>query len=539
VKSTMGSAQLTTTQILEFGSTWHADATVTTYESGMPRRTAFAHVARNAARLAGGLRTLGVIGDQRVGTLMWNNQEHLEAYLAVPSMGAVLHSANLRLFDDQLIFTINAAQDVVLVVDPDLCTQLTRIAPHLTSIRTVIVNGPAVPEDLDLPSDWDVLTYAQVLSRGTDTFAWPEIDENDAAALCFTTGTTGDPKGVAYSHRSITLQCLSAATTNALGLNASDRALIVVPMFHATAWAYPYAAFWFGADIVLPARDLSADTLVGLLSAEQITFANGVPTIWTAVARRLRERHSALPALSRVVLGGAALPEALLNDFDALGITLLQGWGMTETSPLVTVARPMLDAGTEERRSQSLSQGRVLPGVQLRLTDPETGAVLEADGQTIGELELCGPWITSSYLGGAGQDRFGDGWLKTGDIGTVDRHGYVRLTDRSKDIIKSGGEWISSVDLENTLLAHPDVQEAAVIGVPDTRWDERPCAMIVLDSTTQVDVASLRAWLEGRVAKWWIPEHWSVVAEIPKTSVGKIDKKALRASYQDGDIRLL
>jgi fatty-acyl-CoA synthase len=540
VDGTMGEFPLTVGHILRHGATWHGGARVVTLDEGRRHRSTFAEVASGAARLAGGLRAFGVVGDARVGTLLWNNQAHLAAYLAVPSMGAVLHSANPRLFPDQLAFTINAAEDGVLLVDPDLVGQLNAVLPALRSVHTVVVNAGCVPAELDTPPHVRVVTYDQLLSHGEDTFEWPDVDENSAAALCFTTGTTGDPKGVAYSHRSILLQCLSSATSNALRIGHDDRILLSVPMFHATAWGYPYASFWFGADLVLPSRHLDPATLLELIGAEHITFANGVPAVWNAVLQEIRAgRTCDLSSLRGVVVGGAALPSALMDAFGELGVPMVQGWGMTETSPLVAVARPHPTSPSGERRSQSLSQGRILAGVEIRLMNPDTGVPVPADGVSLGELELRGPWVASSYLGGAAEDRFHDGWLRTGDIGTVDPLGYVRLTDRSKDIIKSGGEWISSVELENCLLAHPAIRDAAVIGVPDERWDERPCAIVVPVPGRPPDVDRLCAWLTGRVVRWWVPERWCVVDDIPRTSVGKIDKKALRASYRSGELELV
>jgi fatty-acyl-CoA synthase len=536
MESTMGKTPLGVGPILRQGASWHGDAKVVTYKDGSVVESAFKDVAIRASRLAGGLMALGVRGDARVGTLLWNNQTHLEAYLAVPAMGAVLHSANLRLFPDQLAFTINMARDEIMIVDPDLVPQLMDVLPALTTVKTVVVNGETIAPQL-IDSALRTLTYSELLELGDDDFAWPDVDEDSAATLCFTTGTTGDPKGVAYSHRSIALQCLSAATMNALRLGAEDRALIAVPMFHATAWAYPYAAFWFGADMILPSRHLDPQSLIHLVESQRVTFANGVPTVWSAVMAELKRNPKRdLSTLNRICLGGAVLSEALFDAYAALNIDLIQGWGMTETSPLVSLARPDAAAGMAEQRAQALSQGRILAGVEARLTDPETGTILPNDGTATGEIELRGPWVTSSYLDGVGEDRFVDGWLRTGDIGTIDPKGFVRLTDRSKDIIKSGGEWISSVGLENAISSHPALIEAAVIGVPDERWDERPCAIVVVADGAKVTVEELRLWLEGKVAKWWIPERWIVVPEIPRTSVGKVDKRVLRTSYQSGGL---
>lgn len=539
MESTMSGPALTIQHVLRHGTSWHGDTEVVTVEAGVRRSATFAEVGRRVARLAGGLRELGVVGDTRVGTLMWNNQEHLEAYLAVPAMGAVLHSANLRLFPDQLAYTVNAAEDAVMLVDHDLVDQLLGILPRLTTVEAVVVNGPEVPEPLRR-TGLRTLTYEELLAAGDADFAWPDVDEDAAATLCFTTGTTGDPKGVAYSHRSILLHSLSSATMNALRIGDEDRILVIVPMFHATAWGYPYTGFWFGADLVLPSRNLHPVTILDLVESERVTFANGVPTVWSAVSQELRKAPDRdISSLQRIGVGGAPLPPALFDFFEERGVSVLQGWGMTEASPLVTVARPRPSSTPDERRRQRLSQGRILAGVEARLADPDTGETLATGGTSVGEIQLRGPWVTTSHLNGVGADRFADGWLRTGDIGSLDEFGYVNLTDRSKDIIKSGGEWISSVDLENTLTAHPDLLEAAVIGVPDERWDERPFAVVVPVGGAEVRPEELRSWLTGRVAKWWIPERWAAVAQIPKTSVGKIDKKLLRAEYGAGRLPLV
>ena len=539
MESTMGGPPLTVQHVLRHGSSWHGTTEVVTYQAGVRRCATFAEVGRRAARLAGGLRSIGVEGDARVGTLMWNNQEHLEAYLAVPAMGAVLHSANLRLFPEQLAFTVNAAEDLVMIVDEDLVEQFVEILPELGTVRSVVVNGSDVPPVLS-SSGLATYTYEEIIAAGNDEFDWPELDENAAAALCFTTGTTGDPKGVAYSHRSILLHSMSSATMNALRIGDEDRMLIVVPMFHALAWGYPYTAFWFGADLVLPSKHLDPASILDLLETERVTFANGVPTIWTAVMQELTSGPDRdIASLQRVGVGGAPLAPALFDAFAGIGVSMLQGWGMTEASPLATVSQPEPSATSEEQREQRLCQGRILAGVEVRLSDTDTGDLIPIADDAVGELEIRGPWVSTSYLNGTGEDRFSDGWLRTGDVGTVDRSGYVRLTDRSKDIIKSGGEWISSVDLENTLNAHPLLFEVAVIGVPDERWDERPCAIVVPLSGAEIEADVLRSWLDGQVAKWWIPERWVVVQEIPKTSVGKIDKKVLRAEYEAGRLQLI
>jgi acyl-CoA synthetase (AMP-forming)/AMP-acid ligase II len=533
MQSTMMDGPLTVATVIRHGRQWHAGREVVTEtENGPRRRAPFAEVAARVARLANGLAGLGIAGDQRVGTYMWNNQEHLEAYLAVPAMGAVLHTANIRLFPDQVAYTINAAEDQVIIVDESLAAAFAELLPRLETVHTVVING-AVDPALFEASAKHLVSYDDLLDGQSEERDWADVDERDAASICFTTGTTGNPKGVAYSHRSILIQSMSSATENALRIGAEDRALVVVPMFHATAWGYPYTAFWFGADIVLLDRFMNAPTIVRAIEEERITFANGVPTIWNDVLGLLRrEPGHDLSSLRRIVIGGAAVSRTLLEAFDTVvGAPILQGWGMTETSPLVSVAWPPPGADPEAALSARLSQGRVLAGVDIRLVDPDTLDVLGADGETIGELELRGPWISGGYLAEEGTDKFHDGWLRTGDVGTLDPKGYVRLTDRVKDVIKSGGEWISSVELEDALIGHPEILEVCVIGVPDARWDERPCAVVVGAERADLDPAELRRWLLGRVARWWIPERWAIVGELPRTSVGKYDKKLLRSRY--------
>lgn len=532
MKSTMMHGALTVGSLLEHGRRWNSRRRVFTADGeGGYRAGTYAEVGDRAAQLAHGLESLGVTGDQRVGTFMWNNQQHLEAYLAVPAMGAVLHTANIRLFPDQIAYTVNEARDGVMIVDASLAAQFAAVLPKITTVHTVVVNGECDPA-VFAGSGVAVTDYEELLAGRPVEREWADVDEQDAASICFTTGTTGNPKGVAYSHRSILLQSMSSATQNALRIGADDCVLVVVPMFHATAWGYPYSAYWFGADTVLLDQYLTPAAIAAAIEKHRVTFANGVPTIWSDVLRLQREGHGGdLSSLRRIVIGGASVPSSLLKAYDELGAPILQGWGMTETSPLVSSARPPSDAGPDDSIGFRLSQGKILAGVGIRLVDPTTLEELPADGESIGEFELRGPWIAGGYLGDEGEDKFHGGWLRTGDVGTLDASGYVRLTDRAKDVIKSGGEWISSVDLEDVLLSHPDVAEVSVIGVPDERWDERPCAIVVPSEGANLVGEDLRGWLVGRVARWWIPERWAIVDELPRTSVGKFDKKKMRADY--------
>ena len=533
--STMQEFPLTVAAILRYANTVHGDRVVTTATGdGGYRHATYREVARDAARLANGLRTLGITGDQRVATFMWNNQEHLVAYLAVPSMGAVLHTLNIRLFPEQIEFIAYEANDQVVIADVSLAKLLGPVLRSMETVHTVIVVG-----DGDLAPFADsgktVLRYSDVLAEASDEFDWPDLDETSAAAMCYTSGTTGHPKGVVYSHRSSYLHSMSACTGNGMGLSFSDKALPIVPMFHANAWGLPYAALMAGADLVMPDRFMDAPSLVNLIESQRPTVAGAVPTIWNDVMHHLDSNGGDISSLRLVACGGSAVPVSLMKSFEAqYNVRIRQAWGMTETSPIATLAWP--PPGVDEDKHWELrgTQGRPLCGVEARIVDDE-GKPLPQDGEAVGELEVRGPWITGSYYRNTDPSKFQNGWLRTGDVGRIDAQGYVTLTDRAKDVIKSGGEWISSVDLENNLIAHPSVLEAAVVGVPDDRWQERPLATVVLTEGGQASAAELREYLSDKVAKWWLPERWTFVAEIPRTSVGKYDKKTIRARYADGD----
>ncbi|MFD0683786.1 long-chain fatty acid--CoA ligase [Actinomadura fibrosa] len=525
---------LTITSIMRYGTSVFGATEVATWTGDGTRRRTYAEVGERAARLAGALRGLGVDGDQRVATFMWNNAEHLEAYLAVPSMGAVLHTLNLRLFPDQLVYIANHAEDRVVLVDGSLIPLLAPVLPQLKTVQHVIVVGAGDTAPL-ADAGKDLHSYEDLLAAAPADFDWPEIDERSAAAMCYTSGTTGNPKGVVYSHRSAYLHSMATCTGNAMGLSATDTVLPVVPMFHANAWGLPYAAVMAGAALVMPDRFLQAEPLVRLIEAERPTVAGAVPTIWSDVLRHAREHGSDLGSLRLVPCGGSAVPEALMRGFDEIGVRIVQAWGMTETSPVATVAHPPAGATGEDAWQARVTQGRILAGLEIRIVG-DGDVVLPNDGEAVGEVEIRGPWITGAYHLDEDPGKFHDGWLRTGDVGTLSSDGYLVLTDRAKDVIKSGGEWISSVELENHLMAHPDVIEAAVVGVPDDRWQERPLASVVVRDGAAVTAAELREFLSGRIPKWQLPERWSFIAEVPKTSVGKFDKKVLRRRYADGGL---
>ncbi len=524
-------------QILTYGSTVHAGAEVITWTGAEPRRSTYGEVGRDCARLANALRALGVDGDQRVATFMWNNEEHLELYLTVPSMGAVLHALNIRLFPEQLVYVANHAADQLVVVDNSLAAPFSRLLPHLHTVRHVIVNGP-VPDDVRAAlaeGGREVHDYRELLAAQPDSFEWPELDENSGAAMCYTSGTTGNPKGVVYSHRSNYLHSMQVCMGSALQLAEGQRLLSIVPLFHANAWGIPYGALMSGASLVMPDRFLQAEPLAAMIEQLAVTHGAAVPTIWTDLLQYLDAHPEAdVSTLTSCIVGGSACPPSLMKAFEErYGIDVVHAWGMTETSPLGSVAIPPAASQGEERWAYRRSQGRLAPLVQGRLVGPD-GSQVPWDGQQVGELEVRGPWVTGSYYLDDDPDKFDAGWLRTGDVGSLTPDGFLRLTDRAKDVIKSGGEWISSVELENALMAHPKVKEASVVGVPDERWGERPLATVVVAEGEQVDAAELRAYLADHVAKWQLPERWAFIDEVPKTSVGKFDKKVLRKSYAEG-----
>ncbi|MEI7914132.1 MAG: fatty acid--CoA ligase [Mycobacteriaceae bacterium] len=534
MQSTMQNTPLTVAEILRYAVRVHGDRTVTTATGDGFRHATYQEVGRHAAQLANALRRLGVDADQRVATFMWNNQEHLEAYMAVPSMGAVLHTLNIRLFPEQIEFVAYEAEDQIVIADLSLAPILGPVLPKMETVHTVIAVGAGDISELEA-SGKTVLRYHDVLAAESDVFAWPQIDENAAAAMCYTSGTTGHPKGVVYGHRSSYLHSMAVCSGNGMGLSFSDKAFPIVPMFHANAWGLPYAALMAGADIVLPDRFMDAKSLVHLMETQRPTVAGAVPTIWNDVMNYLdREPGHDISSLRLVACGGSAVPVSLMQAFEQrYGVQIRQLWGMTETSPMATLAWPAPNTPAEREWEIRGTQGRPMCGVEARIVDDE-GAELPNDATAVGELEVRGPWITGSYYRNTDPSKFESGWLRTGDVGRIDAQGYITLTDRAKDVIKSGGEWISSVELENHLIGHPQVREAAVVGVPDDRWQERPLAAVVIQDGASITPEELREFLSDKVVRWWLPERWTFIEEIPRTSVGKYDKKTIRSRYADG-----
>ncbi len=498
-------------------------------------RANYGEVAERVDRLARVLGELGVKQGDRVGTFAWNNQRHLELYMAVPCIGAVLHTLNVRLFAEQITYIVNHAEDGVIFVNDSVVPILQELAPTFEGVRNYIVMG-----DGDCGSLPNALRYEELLQRvAPGPFEYPELDERQAAALCYTSGTTGNPKGVLYSHRSICLHSTASLMKDALGLSQRDRALLVVPMFHVNAWGIPHAAALAGADLIMPDRFLQAEPLAKLIEAERPTIMGCVPTIFADLLRYADTHDVDISSLTNAACGGSAVPRQLMRDYEERhGVNVFQAWGMTETSPVASYSRPDESAGHDEAYwDQRAKQGKPLPWVQTRLVDDD-GAELPWDGESSGELEVRGPWIAARYFDDeSGAERFHDGWLRTGDIASIDEHSFIQITDRSKDVIKSGGEWISSVELENEVMAHPDVIEAAVIAKPDEKWAERPLCCVVLREGAQLSAEDLLEHLRGRVAKWWLPDEFAFVAEVPKTSVGKFDKKVLRAQLADNTLQ--
>jgi fatty-acyl-CoA synthase len=532
--STMQDRPLLVSSIVERARSVYGESEVVDYSNDIRRSATIVETVDRIARLARGLRALGVEQGDCVGTLCWNTIQHLEAYFAVPSIGAVLHTLNLRLSPEQLSYVINHAGNRVVIVDESLVPLLTNVLDELTTVERFIVVGDAAGSGLP-----NAVSYEDLVGNESPIREWPDFDERSAAAICHTTGTTGNPKGVVYSHRSIYLHTLGLCTGAGLGFTEHDRVFAMVPMFHANAWGLPYAAWMMGCDFVLPGRLLGAEAICKIVKSERITVAGAVPTVWGEVLRYGERNDADLSSLRVILCGGAAVSRSLMERFEErYGVPIIQAWGMTETSPAVALAYPHKLASESNRMDWRSKSGRVLPCCELRIVD-DSGAPIVADGQSVGEIQVRGPWITGAYLGGDSPEKFVDGWLCTGDVGTFDERGYLQITDRSKDVIKSGGEWISSVELENHVMAHPDVVEAAVIGVPDPKWDERPLACVVLKAGSEVKPDDFAAFLSERVSKWWIPERWAFIEQVPRTSVGKFDKKALRSRFSEDGLQIV
>jgi 3-(methylthio)propionyl---CoA ligase len=501
-------------------------------EGGLWRYT-YAEAAARARRLANALVRLGVRHQDRVGTLAWNTHRHYELYYAVSGSGAIIHTVNPRLFPEQIVYIINHAADSVLFFDAAFLPLLEKIGPELKSVRHFVLLAPRehMPQSA-LP----LLCYEDLIAAESDNFDWPLLHEGLASALCYTSGTTGNPKGVLYGHRSTVLHALTSMAADALGVSSRGAILPVVPMFHVNAWGIAYSATMAGAKLVLPAGQLDGASLYRLMTDEKVTYSLGVPTVWLGLLAYCDKENLKLDVLERTVIGGSACPESMIRQFqEKHGVFVIHAWGMTETSPLGTVNSMnahMASLTLEERYKLQTKQGRPMFGIELRITGP-SGEVLPHDGKAFGRLLVRGPWVASSYFMEEDRSAWFDGWFDTGDVATIDEFGTLNIVDRSKDVIKSGGEWISSVELENIGVSHPAIAECAVVGVPHPRWDERPVLIAVKKEGRDVSKAELLAFIEGRVAKWWLPDEVIFVKALPHTATGKLLKRQLRDEYRN------
>ncbi len=503
-------------------------------EEGIHRYT-YADFGRRTTRLAAALAKLGVKQGDRVATFGWNSYRHLELYFAIPCMGAVLHTLNIRLFADQIAYIANDAEDSIIFVDGDLVPLLEPLAEKLPTVRQYVIMGKPSPKATGKLSP--SIDYEELLESAPEEFAWPKLDENMACAMCYTSGTTGNPKGVVYSHRSTFLHSLCTTQADTLALSEHDTLLPVVPMFHANAWGLAHAAPLVGAKQVFPSRFMDPAKIAQLIADERVTLAAGVPTIWIGLLQVLAKQDYDLSSLTRILCGGSAVPLSLIEGLQKHNLTIVQGWGMTEMSPLGTlgiIKHKFQGLSNDEKNRIRAKQGVPVAGVDLRLVDLATNQEVPWDGKTYGEIQVRGPWIARAYYHDTeSASKFMDGWFRTGDVAVIDADGYVQVVDRTKDLVKSGGEWISSIELEGLIMGHSKVLEAAVIAVPHPVWQERPVACVVpkQEYKDQITKEEIREYLSSRVAKWWLPDEILFLEAIPKTSVGKFDKKVLRAQF--------
>lgn len=518
---------------------WHGDTEIVTRTlEGPIHRYDWRNAELRARKFAQALIRLGVKDGDRIGTIAWNTYRHVEAYYSVAGIGAVTHTINPRLFPEQLEYIINHADDQYLVIDTSFVDLVAGMQDKFPNIRGVIVlaDKANMPSDAKLPG---ALCYEDLLKRENGEYVWPTFDENSAAALCYTSGTTGNPKGALYSHRSTVLHTLTEIAPDCMGLAARDTVLPVVPMFHVNAWGLPYATAAVGCKLVLPGRDLDGKSIYELLTQEKVSFTAAVPTIWMMLLAYMKEANGKLDDLERVVIGGSACPRAMMETFqDEYNVQVLHAWGMTEMSPLGTVNTPKAKHETLSKTQKvdlQQSAGRVLYGVDMKIVD-EDGNTLPNDGETTGELRVRGPWIIADYfnLSEKAPAHAENGWFSTGDVCAIDQDGYIWITDRLKDVIKSGGEWISSIDLENVAVGHPQIAEAAAIGVHHPKWDERPLLVVVPTANSQsLTKEDVLGYLEGKIAKWWMPDDVAFAKDLPHTATGKLSKLQLRQRFKD------
>jgi len=533
----MQDAPLTTTAILERGERVYATREIVTRTATGIERATFADLGVEVRLQAGALDALGLSADARVASFAWNTFRHLALYYSVPGTGRVLHTGNIRYFPEQLVYTFNHAEDEAVFVDRSLLGLLTPMLPQLTTLKHIVVMDDGAPTPL--PEDPRVVRYEELIAGASPADLRGRVtDEFTAAGICYTSGTTGHPKGVVYTHRSQWLHAVASLTTSVFGMTDGDRLLPVVPLFHANGWGFAHSPLMGGASLIMPGPDLSPAGIVSLMASERVSVAAGVPTIWMGAVPLLKEHD--LSALRAVVCGGSAVPVSLSEAWrEAVGVPITQAWGMTEMSPLGSVTQLRSEITTmEEDVATRATAGLIAPGVQARIVDAISREELPWDGETSGDLEVTGPWIVKQYYKtplviGPGADFSPDGWLRTGDVAAITPLGYIKIVDRTKDLVKSGGEWISSVDLENQIMGHPAVKEAAVIALPHPKWGERPLACVVVRDGATLTREELLDWLTERVGKWQVPDDVAFIDEVPKTSVGKFSKKTLREQFAD------
>ncbi len=541
MKGLMMNYQLTLDRILEHANRLYPNKRVITkLPDGSMHQYTFADVYKRVKKLANALVDLGVEPGDRVATFGWNNYQHLELYYAIPGAGAVCHTLNIRLFPEQLAYVVNHAEDKIVFIDASLLPLYEKVADQITCVEHYVLFN--APRDIETKLE-NVLFYEDLIDNAADEFTWRSTDENMAMGLCYTSGTTGEPKGALYSHRSMFLHVMGSCHANAIGIKETDIILPVVPQFHVMAWGIPYAALSAGAEMVMPGHFLQSVPLAELIESERVTIAAGVPSIWNGLYQELKDNPRDISSVRSLVVGGSAMPRSLTESYEKeLGIDVVHAWGMTELSPLGTISNlgsQHAALSQEEKWDVKATQGYPVFGIELRIVDEENNE-LPWDGEQMGELQVRGPWVISQYYNRAVDESYmtADGWFRTGDVATMSPDSYMEITDRTKDLVKSGGEWISTVDLENKIMALPQVAEAAVIAIPDEKWAERPMAVVVLAKDTEtLDPDVIREFLDGKVAKFWIPEAIVFVPEIPKTSVGKFDKKVLRAQYAEGKLK--
>lgn len=529
----MMDSQLSITSFIQHAETVHRNAEIVSRkpEGGILRYT-YADAGRRARQAANVLKRLGVQPEDRVATLAWNTHRHFELYFAVSGSGAVLHTVNPRLFPEQIIFILNHAEDAVLFLDIQFVPLIEKIKPHLPLLKHIVV---MVDKDKMPESTLSLLCYEELLAAESDQYEWPEIDENSASSLCYTSGTTGNPKGVMYSHRSTVIHALASISNDALGIASSSAVLPVVPMFHVNAWGVPYAAAASGAKLVLPGAGMDGASIFELIDNEKVQLLLGVPTVWLALLQFCEKEKKKLSSVEKVVIGGSAAPMSMIREFqEKHDAFVIHAWGMTEMSPMGTLntMNPyMASLSQEERYKLQTKQGRPIFGVQIRIVDAN-GAPMPHDGKAFGRLQVRGPWIAKAYYKLDDQSAWENGWFDTGDVATIDEQGYMNIVDRAKDVIKSGGEWISSIDVENIAIGHPAVAECAVVGIPHPKWDERPLLLVVKKPGHDVTKEQMLDFLADKIVKWWMPDEVLFVNELPHTPTGKLLKRDLRETYK-------